>query len=244
MNAEQREIFSIKNLDLSSTDATNGVAIGRDCFELVYLMAGSDPGGVLQLDGIGLNKSFRPGQTIKVAASQIPGNCRVQRAPGSTQSGNAALMMILPSDVDLREQPRGFPIGSLGNPTGGGIGPAGALTQAAGAAAFGVNKPTAATDGVPLSGVTGIRAILNASAGNTISAVTAIQWWQFDTASQLWGPSDMADGPFSFGAGNAKVWVPVDKQMWVPEGRAYGEVIGFTDSGGGAATLRIATWGA
>lgn len=205
---------------------------------LIYSIQGSAPGGVLDFDfgAGGTELNCIPGSKLSGAFDRFV----VRRNAASMQSGAVMLRVQNEPDADYTELTRGYPGGLLGNPSGGGIGPAGATTQAYNSAAG--NIPTAAADGLSLAGVSGVRAMVKSSNG----AITAAQlvWWQFSTADNAWAPTDMLDVWALAGASATALWCPLDKQVWVPEGRIYPELRSATNAGGsGAFTVRLATWG-
>ena len=204
---------------------------------IVYSLQGSAPGGALDIDFDlgGIAENVQPGAVLKGFFKRFI----VRRAPGSIITGTVVLRLLREPDVEYDELAGGDANGVLGNPSGAGVGPAGATTQAYNSAAG--NIPTLATDGLSLTGVRGVRAQVVSALGSVITA-GEVHWWQLDTPSGLWGETAFLQG---YGlAVNRRIWFPGDFENWVPEGRVYPEFrSGTNDLGAGAFTVRLYTWG-
>lgn len=228
--------------DLSDARFTNPgyIEFLGDGWQLVVSIQGTVPGAVLDFDfdGGGEQLQCEPGAVLKGFFQGV----RIKRNANSVQTGQVRLRVQTQPDVEYGELAKAGLQGTLGNPGGAGVGPAGATTQLYNSAAG--NIPTAATDGVSLAGVRGVRAIVKANAASTITvAVGLLAWWQFSTVDNAWGETDMSDSPLGNGVAR-NIWVPNDKEVWVPEGRIYAEARSMTNSGGaGAFTVRLQTWG-
>lgn len=211
-------------------------SVGGTC--LIYSVQGSVNGGVLDFDfdAGGQELYCIPGAKLNGPFSRV----LIKRNAASVSAGAVQLRIQKQPDVTYEELARGFPSGTLGNPSQGGVGPAGATTQAYNSAAG--NIPTAATDGISLAGAAGVRAIVKSNGATTITpAVGALVWWQYSTADAAWGETDFQDIP----SVTRNIWIAPEKEIWVPEGRVYCEARSMTNSGGaGAFTMRLATWGA
>lgn len=233
-----------KNLTFDLGDArfsTPGyIEVPSGGWSIVYSVQGSTPGGALDFDFDlgGQQLNVQPGAILRAPVERFT----LRRNSGSVTAGTVVLRIQVEPDAEYDELARGSSSGSLTNPSGTGSGPAGATTQTYNSAAG--NIPTAATDGISLAGLRGVRAIVKASGANTITVgVGGIAWWQFSTADNAWGETDMFDVPLANGVAR-NIWVPNDKEIWVPEGRIYAEVRSMTNSGGsGAFTLRLQGWG-
>lgn len=228
------------NLDLSDARFTSPGYIEYPATgqALVYSIQGSTPGGVLDFDfdGGGQELFCIPGAKLIGPFSRVI----IKRNPASITSGSVYLRIINQPDVDYTELARLTPGGVLGNPSGAGVGPAGATTQAYNVT---TNIPSLATDGLSLQGVSGVRAQVISAAGSTIAGGQLI-WWQYDTVTGLWGETDMVDDWAAIPRTARRIWFPLDKQVWVPEGRIYPELRSATNSAGaGAFTVRLYTWG-
>lgn len=232
------------SFDLSDSRFTGGgvIEVPMSGWGLVYSIQGSDAGGVLDFDfdAGGVEEQCEPGAVLKGPFSGF----RIRRNALSMTVGTVRIRLLTEPDADYGELAKGITGGALGNPSGGGIGPAGATTQAYNSAAG--NIPTAATDGLSLVGVTGVRANVISAVGSTMTVgVGLLVWWQYDTVTGLWGETDMTDVPLGGASATARrIWIPNDKQIWVPEGRIYPELRSATNSAGsGSFTVRLYTWG-
>lgn len=206
-------------------------------WEVVYSLQGSAPGGSLDVDFDlgGISENVQPGAVLRAPFDRFT----LRRNAASITTGNVVLRIQKEPDAQYDELDRGPASGVLGNPGGAGVGPAGATTQAYNSAAG--NIPTAATDGLSLVGVRGVRAQVISAAATTISA-GELHWWQYDTVLGLWGETAFTQ-VYALATAN-RIWFPGDYENWVPEGRVYPEWRSGTNSGGsGAFTVRLFTWG-
>lgn len=225
--------------DLGDTRFTTPgyIEVPTAAWGLVYSLQGSVPGGALDLDFDlgGIAENVQPGAVLRAPFRRFS----IRRNSVSITSGNVVLRLQREPDVEYDELSRGPAAGVLGNPSGAGVGPAGATTQAYNSAAG--NIPTALTDGLSLAGVRGVRAQVISAAGSTISA-GELHWWQLDTPSGLWGETAFTQ-VYALATAN-RVWFPGDFENWVPEGRVYPEWRSGTNSAAsGAFTVRLYTWG-
>jgi hypothetical protein len=215
-----------------------GIPVEGTGYGLVYCYQGSTTGGQLdfefQANG-GRVFTVRPGVILR-----MPGmfdKVFIRLNPNSVTVGTARLIILRAPDVDYNELPPSLVSQQvLGNVTG--IGPAGATTQAQAAAAQGVNRPTATTDGQSLSGVSGFRAVVTAPVGQTITAGTVTYWYENPTTG-LWAPGPITDTLIT----GQRTAVGFDQIVYVPFGRVYAELVGGTASGAGAITVNLQTWG-
>lgn len=230
-----------KNLTFDLGDARftspGYIEIPSGGWSIVYSVQGSTPGGALDFDFDlgGQQLNVQPGGVMRAPFERM----RIARNSGSLTAGTVVLRVQVEPDVEYDELARGVSGGTVTNPGGTGSGPAGATTQTYNSAAG--NIPTAATDGISLSGLRGVRAIVKANGASTITpAVGSLNWWQFSTADNAWGETDFAD----ICSVTRNIWVAPEKEIWVPEGRIYCEVRSMTNSGGsGAFTVRLQGWG-
>lgn len=226
-------------IDLAAVNTAGNAGVPVSSFngqKVIYRKEGSTPGGRLNFISAGRVTRLYPGCYFD---APVTGGT-LQIATNSVASGTALFTIIKSKGYDFFEPPYGLsPPILLPGAGPGSVGPAGVATQAYNSAAG--NIPTAATDGLSLAGVTGVRANIVSAVGSTISAAE-LHWWQFDTVSQLWGETDMLD-IYALSAVN-RVWFPLDKQVWVPEGRIYAELRSATNSAGsGAFTVHMQTFG-
>lgn len=231
--------FKVATFDLGDARFTTPgyIEVASGGWAIVYSVQGSTPGGALDFDFDlgGQQLNVQPGAIMRSPFERFT----IRRNSGSLQAGAIQLRIATEPDADYDELYRGASGGTLVNPTGTGSGPAGATTQTYNSAAG--NIPTAATDGINLAGLRGVRAIVKVNGASTITPnVGALVWWQWSTADAAWGETDMQDVP----SVTRNIWVPNDKEIWVPEGRIYAEARSLTNSGGsGAFTVRLQGWG-
>jgi len=167
------------------------VPVGK-CWSIVYSVQGSTPGGALDFDFDlgGQQLNVQPGGIMRAPVERFT----IKRNAGSVTTGTVVLRVQKEPDAEYDELFRGISNGSLGNPSGAGVGPGGATTQTYNSAAG--NIPTAATDGVSLAGVRGARLIVKANGASTITpAVGQAVWWQYSTADAAWGETEFQDQP-------------------------------------------------
>lgn len=235
----QRGGFTSFEFDLGDARFTNPgyIEVPTKGWSIVYSLQGSAPGGALDIDFDlgGLPENVQPGAILRGLFNRFI----VRRNAGSIQAGNVMLRIQREPDVEYDELARGDANGILGNPSGTGVGPAGATTQAYNSAAG--NIPTAATDGLSLVGVRGFRAQVISALGSTITS-GELHWWQLDTPTALWGETSFMQ-VYALTAVN-RIWFPGDLENWVPEGRIYPEWrSGVNSAGAGAYIVRLYTWG-
>ncbi len=218
--------FSIVALDLSSS-SFNPVNVTGYAF---VVLPDSTPGTLLDIDCGGSWSAMAPGQWFTGHFDSV----QIRRSSNSVTSGTARILIVRDPRVGVGQFPDTSASGGLG---GGAVGPAGAGTQTAASAAG--NIPTAATDGVSLEGVSGVRVILSAAAAQTLSGAGTVRLWLYDSTLARWvrGRID-----YSVDIGTVRDIVFPDEVVRVPRGRIYAEAISVTVSGG-ALTVTIQTWG-
>jgi hypothetical protein len=221
-----------------NTAGNAGVPANFSGYKVLYRREGSTPGGRLTFQSGGRVFRIYPGCYF---TAPVSGGV-LTLATNSVAAGTALFTIIKNPGYDFMEPPFGAAPPTLNPGAGGGTstGPSGSLSQAYNSAAG--NIPVLATDGLSLAGVTGVRAQIASSNGNITAA--NLFWWQFDTGSGIWSPTDMQDIWGLTGASVTIGWTPNDKQVWVPEGRIYAELRSATNVGGsGVWAVRLATFG-
>lgn len=237
----QRGGHSVFTFDLSDARFASGGAIEYTAQgqSVTYSVQNSAPGGVLDFDfdAGGQQLGAMPGSVLKGNFARF----NVRLNPLSMLSGQVTLRVSSQPDVQFVELAQSG--GQLGNPNNNGIGPAGAVVQAA-VANEGENIPTAATDGVSLVGVSGVRAVVGNVGG--INGAT-LQWWQLYTASNglsAWVQTDTVDVYGAASHQGAVLWMPSEHQIFVPQGRIYAELIGnIANAGTVPWIVALQTWG-
>jgi hypothetical protein len=94
------------------------------------------------------------------------------------------------------------------------------------------NVPTLTTSGISLQGVVGLRAMVLAQNGATITAGN-VRWWVYSDLITSWAPTEISYALPLLTTAQGIVAIP-DEMTLVGQGRAYLELSGYTDSGGGA----------
>lgn len=218
--------FSIQTLDLSTATFAPLNVTG---YGFVFL-PDSAAGALLDVDCGGEWTAFAPGQWFTGHFDSV----QIKRNANSVQSGSARVLIVRDPRVAVGMLPESISGGALSQSA---VGPAAATTQTANSAAG--NIPTAAGDGVPLEGVTGVRVILSAAAGQTLSGAGTVRLWLYDSSLARWvrGRID-----YAVDLGSVRDLVFPDEVVRVPRGRIYAEAISVTVSGG-ALTVTIQTWG-
>lgn len=235
----ERGGFTTYEFDLGDARLTTPgyIEVPTQGWSIVYSIQGSAPGGAIDVDFDlgGISENVQPGAILRGFFKRFI----VRRNALSIGAGAVVLRIQREPDVEYDELARGDANGVLGNPTGAGVGPAGATTQAYNSAAG--NIPTAVTDGLSLVGVRGVRAQVVSALGSTIVA-GELHWWQLDTPSGLWGETSFTQ-VYALAVAR-RIWFSGDFENWVPEGRIYPEWRSGTNSAGaGAFTVRLYTWG-
>lgn len=180
------------------------------------------------------------GEVLIVPGTRIYGrfsNVTFRIPSGSPTAGTIRIAFLMQPDVDCIDDIEG---GSGTAVTAALVGPAGATTQGYNAAAFGANKPTAATDGLSLTGAKGARATVDTNNGGATIATGYLQWWFYDPDAGGWAVGPMQDTlPVTTGSTIARV-TTLDQIITVGYGRVYVELVALTTSGGaGAANVRL-----
>lgn len=209
-----------------------------DGFAVVYSRDGSTPGAVLNFDfgGGGNLATVRPGQHYLGRFSKLTVGLG---AANLVTAGTARLLVCRTPLVDYRELPTG---GFEGGPSEVAISDAASVGGIAtyNAAAFGANAPTVVTEGIALNGAKGVRFVVRKEGGATI-LTGSIRMWYWSFTDLVWLPTDTEFQLVAGGVGS----VTSDLAMFVPYGRVYPELIGYTDTGGTIGpTLRTQIWGA
>jgi hypothetical protein len=117
------------------------------------------------------------------------------------------------------------------------MGPAAAATQTANHAS--ANVPTAAGDGVPLSGISGCRFVLSAASGQTLSGAGTLRFWYYDSVLARWMRNQ--DVTVSVSTSAVRDMVTQDYAVLVSSGRLYVEAVSVTSSSG-ALTVTAHCW--
>lgn len=97
------------------------------------------------------------------------------------------------------------------------------------------NVPTLDSQGVSIDGAQGLRCILNADLGNTITGGTLVLWL-YDVTAGVWAESSVQDTPPT---GRRAVAI-ADQLVGARTGRAYFEARSVTTSGGGIEVIMVA----
>lgn len=216
--------FTTEVIDLSSEGpkTVNGRVYG-----LIYRREGSSPGGRLHVDlGGGQFADLYPGARVMATVDGLT----ISRSSAGVTSGTARLVVLRSPNANF-DEPEGSDPHVQGVATL--VGPSGATTQAHNSTN---NAPVvAATDGISIVGVEGIR--FDVSAATAATAGTARVWW-----------SDLSNWYLGLEAGHVDLQlvakqVVVDSFVAARFGRAYVEMLSATNAGGGVWTVRAHTWG-
>lgn len=215
-------------IDLADTRlAAEGISFDSFGFGVTYAQHGSTPGGQLQVQfqpSGGTFTQFQPGTILR-----CPGTFnRVLFTQGaqSIPSGVARIILLRQPDVDYDELPAS-PSNQLFNVDSN-------YSQAEGT----TNPPSAATDGLSLAGVTGVRFQIAAVTGQTITAGT-IRLWYYNPISALWSQGPVTETLVT----GAQAANTADYVVAVGFGRIYCECVNVTSSGGGGITVYPQTVG-
>lgn len=212
-------------VDLADARFTAGVPIVLEgqLFGLIYLVAGSDSTGRISAGfDAGGSVLLQPGSRIDAKASRVT----LTRDVTSAASGTARFVILQEPDVRFEELVTGQ--------SGEGV----QRTQlTAGQTAVGVttNLPTAATDGVDVTDANGIRCIVSADLGQTITGGTVV-WWVFDATLGRWAESPVQE---TLPTGRRDV-ATSDSAVGARTGRAFPELRSVTVSGGALNAVAIA----
>lgn len=230
------------NIDFTNDAAALliGKRLEENCFGVVYAIQGSNPAGMLRVQfepNGGTFATLAPGARMRIP--QGASSVTLTSVTGGPASGTARVVLLRTPNIDYTEVLTSAGGGSGVTPGGSGatgLGPGGATTQAVGVT---TNVPTAATDGVSLTGVSGLRVNVFQNGTNTVTGGTVV-WWYYNPITARWseGQTQQVLAPL---IGRTEV-VGDDLQSFVPYGRAFPELRNFTVSAGTTVTALVQTW--
>lgn len=200
------------SVDLSVISTTLGVPAGKG-WGVIFPAVGNAAGAQLTLSLDGQRVDVLPGTMLKTPFQR----CEVFRGAASALTGLCKLLILDAPDVDL----------SLGQVGLAYLQDLGSYSPAYNSTA---NIPSLATDGVSLAGGKGVRAVVSAPSGATISTGTLV-WWLYDDATGRWAESSAQPAVVT---GRRDMAVP-DEFVLVGRGRAFLEVRSATHSAGSGA---------
>lgn len=207
-------------LDVATADANGSIFRGTQrLWGLVFAKGGSTPGVVLELRTAAGTLTLRPGDRLDQPLDEF----EVRRSAQSATIGTAVLKLLQAEGVAFEE--------SAGPSNDGGR-----VTYTAAQSSL-LNVPsngTPRTQGVTLRGGKGVRAIISAPSGQTVTAATVV-WWLYDEGLQRWSEGPTQSSPPT---GRRDVTTS-DEFVLVGQGQAYAEVRSSTHSGAGDFTVTL-----
>lgn len=223
--------WSQRTWALDHAELTAGKVQPIQGYGLIFEIDGSTPGARIDVECGGELKSFAPGDYFLGRFSEI----RLKRASDSVATGSAKFTILRSPNVAkgslrLLDSLRGTFAQST-------VGPSGSTTQEASHASN--NQPVAATDGVSLEGVSGVRIIVSAEATRTLSGGGELVFWNYSTSRSRW--VEGATGYTIDRTGKRDLQFP-DRVVTVKEGRLYVEARSVTVSGGTSVVVQVETF--
>lgn len=228
--------FKERTIDLA-TLPTTGQGLGLQGTGLLYRRENSHPGGrITVVVGTEVHDLY-PGCVLRGKFDKL----WLYRSSRSVTSGDARLIVLTDPSVDLVEPATLTVVGfrqPKGDGTNIGVGPNGLFEQVIGSAAG--NVPVAATDGMDLTDLRGLRVILSAGVGETLSGAGTLRFWQNSASRGRWVRSQ--DVKLAVTDSGVRDIIYPDMEVLVPEGRVYVEAVSVTATGT-ALVVTLEGWG-
>lgn len=208
---EHTAAISVMDVDLTVPTLTVPFVKALRGYGLVMPAFGQPAGASLDVRIDGVPVTFQPGAKVLTPFQRI----EVFNTVSGANTGTARFYILTQPFADVQ-------LGQLGS---------GNLQATAYAAVYNstVTIPTLATDGVSLVNGHGVRAVVAAPAGQTITSGLGV-WWLFDDITGLWAES-LIQQDLARTTVRRAVAVP-DEFVQVGRGRAYLEVRSLIHSGG------------
>lgn len=216
----QEASLQLRRIDIDLSALTSAPAVqNAKGWGLVFPAFGAPAGASLAVKVDGVELILQPGARLRSPFQRL----EVRNAPSGATLGVVTLYVLLEPSTELE-------LGQLG---GGSLQGSSAAQLEASAAG---NVPTLASQGVSLGGGRGVRAVVVAASGQTITSGTGV-WWLYDDLSGVWAESAIQID-LSRTTARRAVALP-DEFVTVGRGRAYLECRSVVTSGAGGTTVNL-----